>query len=101
MVQEDTMANAFIKVELGNKMSRAYTYAWEGEGDIARDDYVVVPPNSYNENPSVGRVLSVVKTPGFDGKITILTQKVDPGIRQMYVKADDRYAVEIDGMDLL
>jgi hypothetical protein len=64
----------YVKIDLSG---RAYTYAWAGEQPLAVGDWVVVPGNSYNPDPSTGRVLRLLKTCDFTGKVTILRQKID------------------------
>lgn len=83
--------HTFIKVELGIAPPRGYTYAWEGEEEIKRDDYVIVPPNSYSPYPSVGRVLRTMERVDFTGVVTILSQKVSTEVKQREVRQGDRY----------
>lgn len=63
----------YVKIDLNG---RAYTYAWAGDQPLAVGEWVVVPGNSYNPNPSTGRVLRLLKTCDFTGKVTVLRQKV-------------------------
>lgn len=82
----------FIKVELGMAPPRAYTYGWNTPAPIERGDYVVVPPNSYNPNPAIGRVLRVMETPDFTGTCTALDQKANTHTVQVEVQQGQPYA---------
>ena len=86
-----------IKVELGLAPPRAYTYAWDKwtGGAIERGDYVVVPPNSYNPNPAIGRVLRTMDAPDFTGKVTVLSQKAS--VQVVQVEAEQGKPIE-DGV---
>lgn len=63
----------YVKVDLNG---RAYTYAWAGDS-LKPNDWVVVPGNSYNPDPSAGRVIRVLPMCDFTGKVTVLRQRVD------------------------
>lgn len=76
----------FLKVELGLAPPRAYTYGWNSPTPIERGDYVIVPPNSYNPYPSIGRVLRVMETSDFTGLLTVLNQKVSAEVMQVSVQ---------------
>lgn len=64
----------YVKIDLSG---RAYTYAWAGDQPLAVGDWVVVPGNSYNPDPSTGRVLRLLPKCDFTGKVTILRQRID------------------------
>jgi hypothetical protein len=81
----------FLKVELGLAPPRAYTYAWGG-GPIERGEYVVVPPNSYNPNPAIGRVLRVMQFPDFTGSATVLRHKAEFEIQKIEVLQGKPYS---------
>lgn len=85
----------FLKVELGMAPPRAYTYAWGGSV-IERGEYVIVPPNSYNPNPAIGRVLRVMDLPDFTGTCTVLRHKAPVDIQVIEVKQGQKYTVEDD-----
>lgn len=85
------MTYCYIKVELGFAPPRPYTYAWEGNEPIARGDFVVVPPNTYNPAPAIGRVLRTMPSPDFTGDVTILRQKADIEAVKRPVNQGDRY----------
>lgn len=96
------MTYCFIKVELGFAPPRPYTYAWEGEEEIGRGDYVVVPPNTYNPIPAIGRVLRTMPNPDFAGDVTVLTQKASTEVRKRPVQQSDRYVSHVQpGDDIL
>lgn len=65
----------YVKIDLGS--TRAYTYAWAGETPLEVGDWVVVPGNSFQPNPSTGKVLRVLPKCDFTGKVTILRQRID------------------------
>lgn len=65
----------YVKIDLGS--TRAYTYAWAGETPLAVGDWVVVPSNSFHPNPSTGKVLRVLKSCDFTGKVTVIRQRID------------------------
>lgn len=85
----------FLKIELGFAPPRVYTYAWSG-GAIERGDYVVIPPNSYNPDPAIGRVLRVMELPDFTGTCTVLRHKAEVEVQQIEVKSGQKYHVEDD-----
>lgn len=65
----------YVKIDLGS--TRAYTYAWAGETPLEVGDWVVVPGNSFQPNPSTGKVLRVLPKCDFTGKVAILRQRID------------------------
>lgn len=65
----------YVKIDLGS--TRAYTYAWAGDIPLEVGDWVVVPGNSFQPNPSTGKVLRVLPKCDFTGKVTILRQRID------------------------
>ena len=81
----------FLKVGLGLP-ERGYTYAWNSPTPIQRGDHVVVPPNSYNPYPAIGRVLRVMETPDFTGTCTALDQKANTHTVQVEVQQGQPYA---------
>lgn len=93
------MTHCFLKVELGFAPPRPYTYAWEGDETIERGDFVVVPPNTYNPAPAIGRVLRTMPSPDFTGEITVLSQKADTEAVKRPVNQGDHYLdAQIDEM---
>lgn len=64
----------YVKIDLNG---RAYTYAWAGEKPLQVGEWVVVPGNSYNPDPSTGRVLRLLAKCDFTGKVTVLRQRID------------------------
>jgi hypothetical protein len=83
------MTHCFVKLELGFAPPRAYTYAWEGDEEVQR----VVPPNTYNPAPAIGRVLRTMPNPDFAGDITVLKQKASTEAIKRPVRQSDRYVV--------
>lgn len=75
----------FLKIELGVGNPRLYTYGWNGTAAPERGDFVLVPPNSYNPFPSIGRVARVMDLPDFTGTCTVLNQKVLASTEQVQV----------------
>lgn len=91
----------FLKVELGMAPPRTYTYGYAGTEEVERGDYVVVPPNSYNPNPAIGRVLRTMNAPDFTGTLTVLHQKASTEVRQVTTRQGSTITQPVEEDDVL